>query len=111
TRDDGTNAGYEAKSVYFDDDDGWLTWLMRVPAGWSGQGPVRRLPGADEMYVVDGDLTLDRGDGPLQLTAGSYFCDPDQLVDGGSSERSDKGCLAIRWTRGANHLVLPAVPA
>jgi hypothetical protein len=105
---DGSDTDIDGKYVWFDDDDGWLTWLMRVPAGWSGAGEMRSVPGSDEMYVLEGDLTLDRGGGPMRLTGGSYYCDPDTFVDAGSAERSENGCTLIRWTRGADHLVLPA---
>lgn len=103
---DGEPAGFEAKRIYDDADDGWVTWLMRVPAGWRGTGPRREFRGGDELYVLEGDLTLDAG----RLDAETYFCDPDRWVDGGEAESSDAGCLAIRWSRG-HDLRLPALRA
>jgi hypothetical protein len=97
---DGSPSGMDAKQIWVDRDDGWVTWLMRVPPGWQGSGPRRELPGGDELFVLEGDFTV-AYDGAQRLTANGYFCEPDRFVDGGAIERSDQGCLAIRWTKGA----------
>lgn len=102
----GAPLGFEAITLYVDE-EGWTTWLMRVPAGWRGGGPVTERPGGDELYLVDGDLTVARS-GVARLNAGSYYCYPDRIVDGGANDFSEQGCTAIRWTRDAAHLDLPA---
>ena len=63
----------------------------------------------DEMFILEGDVWVDRGNGPVHLVGPSYYSDPNSFVDGGSSERSENGCVAIRWTNGADHLVLPPI--
>lgn len=99
---------YDAKTLYRNEATGWTTWLMRIPAGWRGVGMRRSTPAGDEMFVLEGDLTVSRPE-KVRLTAGGYYCDPDRFIDGGSNELSENGCLAIRWTRNAHHLVLPPI--
>lgn len=89
--DDGSPAGFEAKHVWDDVETGWTTWLMRAPAGWKGSG-ARRL-GGDELFLLDGDLTLDG----VTLVERGYYYEPETLRDDGFSQR---GFTAIRWTRG-----------
>ena len=96
----GRPLGYEAKHLADDADDGWTSSVLMFPPGWQGQGPRRELEGGSEILVLGGDLTLDRGHGPHELEEGTYWCDPDHLIDGGSTEKSKTGCLALRWTRG-----------
>lgn len=100
---------YEAKTLYRNEATGWTTWLMRLPPGWRGVGPQRSWPAGDELFVIEGDLTIDHGAGPVRLTAGSYYCRPDRYIEGGANDFSESGCLAIRWTRGAEHLILPPI--
>jgi hypothetical protein len=99
----------EAKTLYQNEVTGWTTWLMRLPSGWRGVGPPRTWPAGDELFVIAGDLTIDHGNGPVRLTAGGYYCRPDRFVEGGERDFSESGCLAVRWTRNASHLVLPPV--
>jgi hypothetical protein len=100
---------YDAKTISIDHESGWTTWLMRVPAGWRGVGMRRSTPGGDELFVIDGDLTVDRGNGPVRLDSGGYSCNPDRFIDGGAGDSSETGCTAIRWTRNVHILVLPPV--
>lgn len=99
---------YDAKVLYRNEVTGWTTWLMRIPAGWRGVGMRRSTSAGDELFVLEGDLTVSRPESVL-LTEGGYYCDPDRFIDGGSNEFSENGCIAIRWTRDAHHLVLPPV--
>ncbi|MGH8965541.1 MAG: DUF4437 domain-containing protein [Actinomycetes bacterium] len=96
----GGRTGMEGKHLWDDLDEGWTTWLMRVPEGWSGTGPAQAMAGGDEFLVLEGDLTVDRGGRTAELTAMSYLCDPEQFVYPGAGTGSNEGCLAIRWTRG-----------
>lgn len=96
----GKSSGYEAQHVWSDEDDGWQTWLVRIPPGWTAADAAIEITGAgDEVYVLDGDLTLTRHGEPATLTPGSHFCDPDMFC-ADPHDSSVAGCLAIRWTRG-----------
>ena len=99
---------YEAKTIYHNVETGWTTWLMRAPAGWSGTGDVKKADEGDEMFLLDGDITIVTDD-PVRLTGRSYYCNLDGYVDGGAKEGSDEGCLAILWTLNAD-LQLPEPP-
>ncbi|MFN8533415.1 MAG: hypothetical protein U0556_07695 [Dehalococcoidia bacterium] len=100
---------FQAKTLYRNEVTGWTTWMMRLPEGWRGVGPRRSWPAGDELFVVEGDLTIDRGAGQVRLTAGGYYCNPDRYIEGGANDSSEGGCVAIRWSRGAEHLVLPSI--
>ena len=103
---DGAPTGQEAKTIWRDPNRGWTTWLMRVPAGWQGSGEPREMAGGDEMFVLDGDFAIGRGGESVRLDGEAYYCDPDRYNAGGRLERSEAGCVAVRWTRGTD-LVLP----
>lgn len=105
---DGSPAGFDAKTLYHGP-DGWTTWLMRVPGGWHGEGRAARLAGGDEMVLLSGGLTLELAEGPARLTEGGYFCDPENIVTAGEGTYSETGCIAIRWTKGADFLRLPPI--
>ncbi len=96
----GGETGLEAKRLGEDRDDGWTTWLMRVPAGWQTRGPAVTRPGGDELYVVEGDLVL----GPPTRTAlrkSGYVCRASTIGDGDGYLSSVGGATFVRWTRGA----------
>ena len=106
--DDGTSMGFHAKHLWDDEAAGWVTWLARYPTGRRGQGPQREVAGGgDEWFVLAGSLRITGG---LTVRQGDYLCDPERAVDGGASAASDDGCVAIRWTRGLDHLRLPPIP-
>ncbi|GAA3733794.1 hypothetical protein GCM10022239_07480 [Leifsonia bigeumensis] len=96
----GAPLGFEIKEVWPGEVGGWSTSLNRYPAGWRGSGEPQRLDGGDEWFVLSGSLHL--GDG-VTLTAGDYYCDAEQTIDGGASAYSDDGCLAIRWRERPDH--------
>jgi hypothetical protein len=96
----GLPTGLKAKRIWDDLDDGWITWLMRAPPNWASPGPLNRVSGGDEIYVIDGDLTLGRPERPV-LGASGYVCDAHQLADGAGALSSRAGATFIRWTRGA----------
>ena len=108
TKRDGSATGYEAKTIYHNVETGWTPWLMRAQAGWSGTGDVKKAGEGDEMFLLDGDITIVTDD-PVRLTGRSYYCNLDGYVDGGAKEGSDEGCLAIRWTLNAD-FQLPEPP-
>ena len=105
----GNESGLDARHIWDDEVRGWTTWMMRVPAGWQGQGQGQVMAGGDEMLILEGDLWTDRGNGPVHLVGSNSYSDPEHFVDGGSAERSESGCVAIRWTKGAEHLMLPPI--
>jgi hypothetical protein len=108
----GSETGIEAKHIRHDTDDGWVTWLMRVPPGWRGSGPRREFKGGDEMLLLDGDLTVGFREETIRLEGKSYYSDPERIVDAGDSQSSETGAIALRFTRGHQHLKLPmALPA
>ena len=100
---DGLPTGYDGKRLYDDPNTGWITWLMRVPAGWRGIGNPKVVGGGDELFVVEGDLTVWREE-PVGLTSDWYYCDPDTTYDGGNENFSTAGCVAIRWSFEPTHL-------
>ena len=108
----GDQTGYEAIHVWNDPEDGWSTWLMKIPPNWRGVETGPSAPGSDEVFLISGDLILDRGDDPLRMASQSHFCDPTEFVPYGRSCSSLLGGLALRWTRNGD-LVLPPplVPA
>ena len=97
---DGQPVGIEAKHLWDDPDDGWVTWLMRAPAGWHTRGG-RIRSGGEELFLLEGDLTIE---GVGELSGRSYYCDPDRIVTGKATR---SGCLAIRWTRGGDYQLPP----
>lgn len=102
----GAPAGFHARHLWDDEDSGWVTWVARYPSGWNGTGARRVVEGGgDEWFVLQGSIRVDDG---LTLRQGDYSCDPERGVDGGAAAASDEGCVAIRWTRGLDHLRLPA---
>lgn len=101
---DGADAGMQAKHLWHDENGGWSTWLMQVPAGWHNPVAGRGGTGGDELFLLSGDLTHPRHG---RLDAQAYYCDPLSAVVGGES--SVAGCVAIRWTRGESSIVLPDV--
>ncbi len=72
----GESTGYDSIHVWQDPEDRWSSWLMRVPAAWTGSELPHDSPGGDEVFLISGELTLDRGDGPMTMTERSHFCDP-----------------------------------
>lgn len=103
----GASAGFEAKRVWDDVETGWTTWLVRYPAGWQGREEWNNLPGGDELYLLDGSLTLhDRG---ITLTKGGYVYDPDIIIVGGANTSTADGFTGVRYTKGFDHWILPAV--
>lgn len=93
-------SGRRWQRMWVDVVGGWTTWVLQLGAGWRGRGDGWAADGGDEIFVVSGDLRT-RIDGQLvHLRQGDYVCAPDRFEDGGASEGSDEGCVAIRWTRG-----------
>ncbi|GIW05686.1 MAG: hypothetical protein KatS3mg060_0491 [Dehalococcoidia bacterium] len=96
----GRDMGFEAKHLNDDPESGWVTWLMRAPAGWRTEGG-RIREGGEEIFLLEGDLTIE---GVGRLEGRGYYCDPEKTITGKSTER---GCLAIRWTQGGDYLLPP----
>lgn len=80
---------------------GWTTWFGVLAPGWRGSGQGFSRPGGDEVFVLEGDVSLRIGGDLHTLTAGQYACDARRYEDGGEEERSTTGCVLIRWTRDA----------
>jgi hypothetical protein len=93
-------SGRRWQRIWHDVAGGWTTWLMTVPARWSGRGDGSSGPGGNELFVLTGDLRVRAFGDLVDLRAGDYVCDPERFEDGGAAERSEAGCVAIRWTRG-----------
>ena len=60
--------------------------------------------GADQVFVINGDVSLVVGDTVQPLAVGDYVCDPDVFRHGGTAETSREGALLLRWTRSATAL-------
>jgi hypothetical protein len=103
TRRDGLATGLEAKRIAEDRDDGWTTWLMRAPPGWSAAAEPLTAEGGDEIYVIEGDLTLGRRQGATLTTSG-YVCDSKQIAEGAGTLSSRDGALFVRWTKHAERI-------
>lgn len=83
---------------------GWTTWFVTIPAAWRGSGPGTEEMGGDEVFVINGDVSLVVGDTVQPLAVGDYVCDPDVFRQGGTAETSREGALLLRWTRSATAL-------
>ncbi|GIW07930.1 MAG: hypothetical protein KatS3mg060_2735 [Dehalococcoidia bacterium] len=107
---DGEASGDEAGVLWHNPADGVVTWLWRIPRGWRGAGDPWQAAGAsDELYVLAGDLTTVYDGRTVRLTAGSYYCAPDEFSDGGREAHSEGGLLAVRWSSPVSRLTLPEV--
>ncbi len=96
----GEDTGVRAKRVAEDRDDGWTTWVMVVPPGWSAKTAPVTAKGGDEIYLIQGDLTLG-GDAAATLKESGYVCDSAQIREGKGTMSSKGGALFVRWTKGA----------
>lgn len=106
---DGWPSGEEAAVLWIDPASQITAWLLRLPPGWRGDGPPTRSTGSDEMFVLSGDLTTVHDDRPVRLEKGSYYCYPDEVMEGGDQAHSENGFLAIRWTSPVAALTLPEI--
>jgi hypothetical protein len=107
---DGLPTREEAAVLWENPAEGLVTWLWRVPAGWRGSGAGWREPGGyDEVYVLEGDLTTRFDGAPVRLERGWYYCTPEVIEDAGASAFTERGLLAVRWTRPTPRLVLPPI--
>lgn len=87
-------------ALWHDPVDGWTSWFVSLPAGWSGEGEASDRPGGDEVFVIEGAVDLRIGDEVQPLVAGDYACDPERFRTGGRAESSPSGATLMRWTRG-----------
>lgn len=87
--------------LWHDPVEGWTSWFVTVPPGWTGSGgPPTDRAGGDEVFVIDGAIRLRIGEEVQCLIAGDYACDPDRYRTGGAAESSEEGARLMRWTRG-----------
>ncbi len=91
----GTSMGRRILSQ--DPDTQATTSHFSFPAPWQGGGTAHYHSCAEEVYVIEGDITLNGRD---YLTAGSYLYRPSGIVHG-HDEGSINGCRCIIRTDGA----------
>lgn len=94
----GEPAGWRVGRIWSDPDDGWLTTVVQIPPGWSGQSTDGDGLSGEEWFILKGDLTLHRTGNPMELSSGSHVsllrhCRHDQR------DHSVHGCQALRWSR------------
>jgi hypothetical protein len=99
----GDATGLMAKRLWDDRDDGWTTWMMKVKPGWRSSGPAVSVSGGgDEIYVVEGDLSVGWA-ANAALRPSGYLCAAHAFTDGAGAMSSIGGATFVRWTRGAEH--------
>lgn len=102
---DGSPAGFDAKHVWDDVETGWTTWWMRAPAGWTGRPEWTGAAGGDEIYILEGSLSLAGQN--VALGQGGYLYDPEVIVVGAADSSTTTGFSAVRWSKHGNLWTLP----
>jgi anti-sigma factor ChrR (cupin superfamily) len=102
----GTN-GLRRKLLAFDPQTQAATSLVDIPTGWKGGGIAHYHDTFEEVYIVQGSVTLD---GTNYWTTGDYFYRPADVVHG-HDEKSPEGCLALIRCGGPLELLLIHDPA
>ncbi len=102
----GEETGLRARTLWFNPRSGWTTWICEAPAGWVAPGLLESVPGGDEVFLLEGDLTTRAGEGTATLHAGGYYFSGAVFTWPGGVARSERGFRAVRWTRVAG-LELP----
>lgn len=100
-------SGRRWQRIWEDVVGGWITWLVSVDPGWRGKVDGWAADGGDELFILSGGLRKRIHGDLIDLSEGDYVCAPDRFEDGGADERSDNGCVAIRWTRGVDPQLRP----
>ena len=83
--------GIQRKLLSRDPETGASTMLVSIAKGWKGGGCAHYHSCYEEVYVIEGDVTLDGKD---YYRAGSYLYRPANVVHG-HDESSIDGCLCI----------------
>lgn len=97
----GDPTGIEAKRIWDDLDDGWVTWLMRVPPQWSLPERSDSSPGGDEVFVIEGDLRIVHRGKAVVLTSYGFAADTSSF-GASAGWASSHGCVFVRWTKQAS---------
>lgn len=97
--------GFERRVLWIDPVSGADTRLLRIPAGFSGQGPNWH-PVNEEIFCLDGEIApaVDR-----TMKAGWFLWNPARTVHG-HHEVTLSGCTLLEWHDGPWELVRWAAP-
>ncbi|MCW1383816.1 DUF4437 domain-containing protein [Novosphingobium sp. KCTC 2891] len=89
--------GLKRRLLGHDPESGHVTNIVFIPEGWHGGGVAHFHDAFEEVYMLDGAVTLD---GDHYFRKGVYFYRPAQVVHG-HDERSETGALALVRSDGA----------
>ncbi|NQV82018.1 MAG: cupin domain-containing protein [Alphaproteobacteria bacterium] len=98
--------GLRRKLLSFDPDTGRATQYVHIPENWRGGGVAHYHDAYEEVFVIQGDVTLNGRD---YLGDGSYIYRPAGIVHG-HNEGARQGCHCIIRTGGALELNLVHEP-
>jgi quercetin dioxygenase-like cupin family protein len=99
--------GLRRKLLGSDPQTGGTTALLGIPEGWHGGGVAHYHHSFEEVFMLDGSVTLD---GRHYWHGGDYFYRP-ALVVHGHDEKSPEGALALVRSDGPLELLLVHDPA
>ncbi|TYC85014.1 cupin domain-containing protein [Novosphingobium sp. BW1] len=83
--------GLKRRKLGEDPETGHVTNLVYIPEGWRGGGVAHFHDAFEEVYMLEGSVTLD---GNHYFRKGVYFYRPGHIVHG-HDERSEEGALAL----------------
>ncbi len=83
--------GLRRKILSHDPDTGAVTQYVHIPANWKGGGVAHYHSCIEEVFVIEGDVTLNGRD---YFVDGSYLYRPDHIVHG-HDEGAKLGCKCI----------------
>ena len=83
--------GLRRKILSHDPDTGAVTQYVHIPANWKGGGVAHYHSCIEEVFVIEGDITLNGRD---YFVDGSYLYRPDHIVHG-HDEGAKQGCKCI----------------
>ena len=84
--------GLKRKVLSHDPDTGAVTQYVHIPPNWRGGGVAHYHSCFEEVFIIQGDVTLNGGRD--RLLDGSYLYRPAHIVHG-HDESAEKGCMCI----------------
>ena len=99
--------GLRVKTLAFDAQTGGMLNYLDIPKDWRGGGVAHFHDAFEEVYILDGAVTLGAG---RWFVKGDYFYRPGHVVHG-HAEEADEGCHALVRSNGPLTLNLVHEPA
>jgi quercetin dioxygenase-like cupin family protein len=99
--------GLRRRLLGFDEATGHVTSIVGIPENWRGGGVAHYHDGVEEVYILEGSVTLDDAH---YWKEGDYFYRPARVVHG-HDEKSHTGALALTRSDGVLVLNLVHEPA